>query len=82
MSGLRLLRCFSDVKIVLILPSGIRVLGRVQDLLLALELLLEHYLRLLRVGTRAAILQGLRVAARAPLAISLVNCSRSASVIL
>lgn len=80
--GLRLFGCFRDIKVVLILPSGIRVLGRVQDLLLALELLLQHYLRLLLVGTRAAVLQGLRVATHAALAVSFVDCSRSAAIVL
>lgn len=40
MGGLRLLGSFGNVKVMLILPAGIRVLRRVQDLLLALELLL------------------------------------------
>ena len=79
---LPLFSCVSDVEVVLIRPSSIRVLGRVQDLLLALELLLKHDLRLLLVGTCAAVLQGLGVAAGAPLAVTLVNGSRTAPIIL
>lgn len=82
MCGLGLLRRLNNIKVMLILPTGIRVLSRVQDLLLSLQLLLQHYLSLLLIGAGASILQGLGVASGAPLAICFVNCSRSAAVVL
>ena len=82
MSGLGLLRRFNYIKTVLILAARVRVLRRVQDLLLPLKLLLEHYLGLLLTRTSAAVLQGLRVSSAAPLAVALLNGSRPAPIVL
>ena len=82
MRSLPLLGRLNDIKVVLVLPSGIRVLCRVQNLLLSLQLLLEHYLGLLLVGTTTAVLQCLRVATRAPLTVSFVGSSGAAPVVL
>ena len=57
MRSLPLLGRLNDIKVVLILPTSIRILRRVQDLLLSLQLLLEHNLRLLLVGSTTAVLQ-------------------------
>lgn len=82
MRGLSLFGSFCNVKIVLILPAGIRVLRRVQDLLLALQLLLQHYLGLLLVRAGATVLQGLGVTSGATLRISFVNSPRATPIVL
>lgn len=82
MSGLGLLRRFNYIKAVLVLAARVRILRRVQDLLLPLKLLLEHYLGLLLTRTGAAVLQGLRVSSAASLTVALVNGSRPAPIVL
>jgi len=82
MRSLPLLGRLNDIEVVLVLPAGIRVLRRVQNLLLSLQLLLEHYLGLLLVGTTTASLESLRVATRTPLTVSFVTGPGAAPVVL
>ena len=72
-----------NIKIVLVLSTCIRVLRRVQNLLLiSLKLLLQHDLRLLLVVARTSILQSLRVTPGAAITFEILGCSRCAPVIL
>ena len=82
MRCLRFFSCLDDIKIVLILSAGIRILGRVQNLFLSLKLLLEHNLRLLLVCARPSVLQGLRVSASTSITLKSLRSSCRAPIIL
>jgi hypothetical protein len=76
------LGCFNNIKVVLVLSASTRVLRRVQDLLLSLQLLLKHDLSLLLVVARSSILQSLRVASCSAIALEILSRSSGAPVIL
>lgn len=82
MRCLRFFGCLDDIKIVLVLSTGIRILGRVQNLLLSLKLLLQHDLRLLLVCARPGVLQGLRISASTSITLKSLRSSRRAPIIL
>lgn len=66
----------------LVLSASTRVLRRVQDLLLSLQLLLKHDLSLLLVVARSSILQSLRVTSCSAIALEILSRSSGAPVIL
>jgi hypothetical protein len=84
MGRLGLLGCLNNIKVMLIGPRGSRILRRMQNLLLPLQLLLEHDLGLLLIAScGCTILQRLRVSSCTPVAtVSLVDSSRPTSIIL